>query len=468
MKQAIKIFSSGLLISSLFFISLPLALANTIVANGIYYPNSGLPQQQRLAFLTSENDGLNWSFVADQQIEFPASLHHLILSHPSCSGNICLLTVKDNGQSALLISQNHGYSWSYVKEQLGKHNELLASSCVNDFCVTVGEHRTRTSYTPLIITSHDRGTSWTVIKNIVDLPESTTYKFISLEDVSCTAQSCVAAGHYYPKNVDPKVMRPVFISSQDGGQSWSFVDNINGYDNQKRAFINQLTCTKDNCLAVGINGTLIGTHTPLMLIGGGDSNLPWSVVKLPELKNTEQGFLSSVTCVNKNCIAVGYLTDSNDKKVSPLLLFSDDQGQHWQVSEAIFGYPSTPIAATDYVSCTNNLCVATGRNYITGSGKICDPFIIVSKDYGHTWSYVNNITGLPKEPMITTLGPSYCQGKICTIVGHYGNSDNQAVTQILLLVSNDQGQSWSKIDNNTILNRPPGFGAGYLESILAS
>lgn len=83
--------------------------------------------------------------------------------------------------------------------------------------------------------------------------------------------------------------------------------------------------------------------------------------------------------------------------------------------------------------------VAAGAYHTSGSPL---PLLLVSNNQGQSWSFVQHISGLPSDNYTAMISSTSCNESICSAVG-------SGFTQTPLLISRDKGQSWSLVNNIT-------------------
>lgn len=195
-----------------------------------------------------------------------------------------------------------------------------------------------------------------------------------------------------------------------------------------------------------------GQTLPLLLVSNNNGQ-SWSFV--PTISNhpceSYEGMISEASCNDSVCSAVG----SGFNQIP--LLVSHDQGQTWSLVENIQGSPPSNLQILSSISCTSNACIAAGT-YFNLSRNTSWPLLVKSDSRGQSWAFVQNISDLPKDLESAILTSVSCAGNVCSAVGNYKNKSD--ADQLLLLVSNNSGESWSFIQNNADL--PPDFNSSDL------
>ncbi len=153
--------------------------------------------------------------------------------------------------------------------------------------------------------------------------------------------------------------------------------------------------------------------------------------------------LSSTSFANPNSnnqVLLGYGIDDSSVDL-PLLLSSNETGEHWSYSSAIFGLPSTANfngqSAFHSIACTESFCTISGFQNL----------LLISQNKGLSWSTINNIQNLPAS--FKSYDISCADKNSCTIVGSYFRASG---SYPVLLTTHDSGNSW--LANNDISHNP--------------
>lgn len=129
----------------------------------------------------------------------------------------------------IITSNDLGKSWSYnsniINLPSNDRSNLNSVWCNDMTCLAVGSYAIRSMISPaekdypLMLLSMDAGTSWSFVK-LLDLPK---YKQMWLSTVLCNDNDCIAYGVY--DDVNNQIL-PLILSSHDKGLTWSSVKTI--------------------------------------------------------------------------------------------------------------------------------------------------------------------------------------------------------------------------------------------------
>lgn len=198
------------------------------VVGGTY--DKGAPYKFPM-MLVSKDKGISWSFIAVADLPYiPSRISDGSVMSVSCNENLCV-AVGDMGYwldvthhkslPMILVSKDSGDSW-LLRDEMLKNIDFMPQivSCSNKECLIGGE---LDKTFPAFMLSKDKGTSWQLITRIAQVPKS--MGVVSIHSLGCTNDICFATGSYYSDN-DINDEQPLLLNSQDGGQSWSFIQTI--------------------------------------------------------------------------------------------------------------------------------------------------------------------------------------------------------------------------------------------------
>ncbi len=226
--------------------------------------------------------------------------------------------------------------------------------------------------------------------------------------------------------------------------------------------ISAISCTSLSfCVAVGsspvVSHGYAGTYYPHgqmpqgVILSGNLINGVWLNDKLsPDLS-----FIKSVSCSGSHCVATGL----NQNNSGIILEESESNSWHEVSTKGLHGLDQGGVGVS---------CVSSG--FCLFGGDTSDPYILVSNNFGLTWSQ-ENPGGIWGDPVFTLT----CQSStMCLAVG--GESpEGVAGFTTFLLNSFDGGNSWSNV-SLTIPSLPPprndlplsSLNQGYLASVSCS
>lgn len=230
--------------------------------------------------------------------------------------------------------------------------------------------------------------------------------------------------------------QPLILGSDHTGVQWSYVPVEN------TGSLKSVVCNDSQCIAIGEDKT----NFPL-LFSSNDAAHSWQVNKnisgLPA--NMQSPKLAVLNCVANICNATGsYRARFDDYSQSlPLLLRSDDYGQTWKFNQNITGLPDNFHLGSDLkISCSGQTCAAVGKNSFDSSSE--QPLILISHDTGQSWTYIKKIENLPEDDHKQSLENVSCDGKNCAAVGVTWNSKARTANPIIVY-SDNYGETWNYV-----------------------
>ncbi|MEQ1790351.1 MAG: hypothetical protein ABL857_07900, partial [Rickettsiales bacterium] len=416
--------------------------STTQVVTGTYVYHDNI--EQPMLIISSKNG--SWSFVNT----IPDAENGAYLYTVRCIDKICLSTgaietehyywPTNHRRPLFMLSNDRGNTWSAQNiSGLPPMTDGIAPymSCTDNMCTAVGWYQSNSGHSfPLILTSRNSGQSWFNMQNVAHLP---IMQYGELSAISCAGGFCAAGGTYSIQHDDEHLL---FLTSGDNGQSWSFVQNIVGLPNMETAHLKMIKCNNNTCVAAG-NYTTRYDDKHALLLASHDKGQTWTFVnEIPDLSHLEDLSIDDLTYTNGSYIAVGGYLKAGDKGfLQSLILISKDNGESWSLVKDITGSQSKKLGWLKSVSCNSNTCVAGGEGFYD-SGFNFGLTLLVSKDDGKSWSLIPYVAGTAYTPDINVV---QCSENYCTATGNF--TDNAEYSHPVLLVSDNQGQEWSVVEN---------------------
>lgn len=276
----------------------------------------------------------------------------------------------------LLISYDSGRSWSFNANITNlpsswEGGSLNSIACEEGVCIATGTSSTTQEWFPLILVSHDHGKSWSYIQDINGLPNKRGNN-LTVNKIQCHGESCVIAGDYKRKHA-------FLLQSQNKGQSWTYVKEPPELLRSYMLSMNDLVYTNGTYIAVGEYRTQKTAMHALMLMSK-DNGQTWSLIDaIAGTRARYLGELNSISCTDNVCITGGSNSRSPNNPEEETFLISRDSGQTWSKLTRMLDRIST----IHHIQCIGNQCLAVG-NY--SAGGYSHPLILTSKDKGETWS----------------------------------------------------------------------------------
>jgi hypothetical protein len=238
----------------------------------------------------------------------------------------------------LAVGTQGGTHWTYAIDDLGPlpsdfndGGNLNGVSCSEQVCIAAGSYSTLTpnlTY-PLIARSAPPGSTPTyTLTSSGPLPASFGGSYLNFAAASCDGQLCIAAGTYYALN---GIQYPLLALSSDGGVNWSYpVDKNNlPFHFDSNGSLASASCSGQNCVAGGGYADVSFNFYPL-LISSQDGGQTWSyrIDQSTAPLHTNNGFFNAVSCEGQSCLASGFNAVSFGPR-TPFLAVSQDGGFTW-------------------------------------------------------------------------------------------------------------------------------------------
>lgn len=347
-----------------------------------------------------------------------------------------VINTNHQGVGLSYTSADDGQTWqlsSALPEPKGTmDNELNGLYCdSHDHCVAVGFYMDGTNIAkPLVYFSQDHGVSW----NLAPVPpQALGGADDQLTGVACIDQQCSAVGY----SQQGQYLTPVSFVSHDQGATWALsARSPIPISDHTDSHLKSMTCNAVSCIAVGYYTTLKSAIAPLIYYSL-DRGEQWEVSPLPFSPNqTNMALLNGIDCQANHCVTIGnYFSNHN---AQPLSYISEDHGLHWRLATFLATLKSTRQQTLNAVHCSEQECVAVGY-YVPNNEPDRRPLSYVSHDQGTTWSVSFGLPAIPSESVGAELQSVFCNKTQCAAIGFYDNSQQ---TIPLTYVSTDHGQHW--------------------------
>ena len=290
-----------------------------------------------------------------------------------------------------------------------------------------------------VYSSTDGGSTWQELA----LPSGTYVETV----LSCTSSvRCSAGGSQYEgldANGKP-IMNPVFLSTSNGGESWTVqpfpTPQLGQFQLLLNAFVTQLSCSSsETCAALlvaNFGGPGYSTAVDNVFMRTDDGGQSWSTSILPAqaAPRSGGGFVNSpmnngMSCPSTQvCVASALLSPIGG--ATSIVWRTDDGGATWLVGSLPDG-----LTSAGPLSCPNSLhCWIVAGSY----GKGSNSQLLESIDGGASWN-VRSPRGLP-----TTInwGSVSCPtDNNCWLAGEVTGANRESV----VYASNDGGQTWTNV-----------------------
>jgi hypothetical protein len=342
-----------------------------------------------------------------------------------------------SGGPLILTSTDDGSTWSVnTKIDDQAKGGLDSVSCTDGTCVSGGS----LDWSSPLLLSKDNGITWSLFKDINKLPKMIS---LSIDHVSCSRSTCLASGNY----IEPITgyRKPLLLVSNDQAQSWTFNNYFNDAPHNFE-LINYASCSGGACVGIG------GENTKERLMISLNSGYSWTFKPIMRLPEDSIGIkFNTAQCQQGLCIAGGsFDVQASPSSISsyPLLSISKDQGANWNYIKSI-DLSSIEGGEIFAMAHAKNIWVAAGmfaKKRQTPEPPMTEPLLLVSTDQGNHWLFKNNIKGLPNgDTVITSIS---CQRDFCVAGGHYYIGDwrvTDRYVQPIFITSADRGRTWQAI-----------------------
>lgn len=187
--------------------------------------------------------------------------------------------------------------------------------------------------------------------------------------------------------------------------------------------LNDVACPSETqCYAAG--GVTYGTG-PGWVIGSSNGGSSWEI-----LNTAPESWFSAIACpTTTTCVVAGGAAEGGGDTKTPILLVTNDSGEHWS-NESM---PSQIGSILDVACASLSTCVAVGNDNKAGGSQTG---IARTSDGGALWTMVSPPTGLGAINSVTCTINSFC------IIGGAG-SGPESNSPSMASVSHDAGASWS-------------------------
>jgi len=290
-----------------------------------------------------------------------------------------------------------------------------------------------------VYSSTDGGSTWQELA----LP-SGTYVETAL---SCTSSvHCSAGGSQYEglNAQDKPIMNPVFLSTSNGGESWTIqsfpTPQLGQYQLMGNAGVTQLSCpSSETCealLVASFGGPGYSTAADNIFMRTDDGGQSWSTTILPgqPAPTSGGGLMNSPSNNGMSCpstqVCVASAVVSPNSPATSIVWRTDDGGATWSVGSLPDG-----LTSAGPLSCPDSLhCWIVAGSYSKGSNDQ----LLESTDGGASWS-VRSPQGLSGT---TIWGSVSCPtDNNCWLAGEVTGANRESV----VYASNDGGQTWTNV-----------------------
>jgi hypothetical protein len=265
--------------------------------------------------------------------------------------------------------------------------------------------------------------------------------------LSCTSTvRCSAGGSQYEglNAQDKPIMNPVFLSTSNGGESWTVqpfpTPQLGQFENLFSPFVTSLSCpSSETCealLVANFGGPGYSTAVDNVFMRTDDGGQSWSTTILPGQPAPASGgglmnspMNNGMSCPSTQvCVASALLSPIGG--ATSIVWRTDDGGATWLVGSLPDGLTSAgPLSCPDSLHCW----------IVAGSyGKGSNDQLLESTDGGASWN-VRSPQGLSST---TIWGSVSCPtDNNCWLAGEVTGANRESV----VYASNDGGQTWTNV-----------------------
>ncbi len=350
--------------------------------------------------LRSADHGINWSL----QNVTPADVDMAYLNAINCEHNECLAFGHYRGDNnkyrpLILASTDKLESWQQITDIAGidpqNSIDFPQSACTSDYCVIAASSYDVTSDKNQAIFFHTGKDKkrWSA----TTLQKPVTSKFMEFNKVSCSQNTCAAAG--YTKNNPIQLPEPMLYVSQNRGVTWENIPVGVPFSE-----LNDVKCQDEYCIAVGFDHK---NRRSLVTVSQDDGKT-WIVRDIPSPQNYHS-FLQHIDCTSHFCVTGGsefYLTLHNQLG----LYISQDQGNTWKFQPSIKNMPVIKNALLDKLSCNHESCIYAiedGNDDSLKTRAPLMPILLISNKTGDQWEAKTNHENMADGINMMEVGSIY-------------------------------------------------------------
>jgi hypothetical protein len=252
------------------------------------------------------------------------------------------------------------------------------------------------------------------------------FLFSSFLYASDAAQHPLMAFGFY-STLQNKIL-PLLATSKDQGKTWTYPQDILKMPFEARDYdLDTAGCTQDTCIVAG-DAILNSDMTHLLLALTSNQGVNWSYVKTQPDDYVSMWDNIQMSCTDQFCAIASSYTNTSGK-ILPFLAVSTDKGHTWSYPSSVISELPTKDEGPLFESIDCNsfgICIGI----IVDAQERVARYLAIGTHNATQWTY-SPITQGGAYPV---LSDATCNAKFCIAVG---NS--------LLLTSSNQGKTWSKV-----------------------
>lgn len=241
----------------------------------------------------------------------------------------------------------------------------------------------------------------------------------------------------------------LLLVSHNNINQWSAVNDVHGVpDTLKPLYSSAVHCAGNNCI-IGGSGNGFDTAIPY-LVTSNDNGYSWFYPhSISGLSPSAFEFdMTATHCSGNHCMAAGSYHEFATCNI-PLFLASQDSGQTWSTANMKnMPWIKRDCVVPKFIQCENDFCIA-GGTYVRDFGKSSMTSLFITNDQGKSWTFIDNkkITNLPSDLKNSYLYNGNCHTNACTVVGSNSTHDNHVNKYPLILTSQNSGKTWTYVAN---------------------
>jgi hypothetical protein len=263
--------------------------------------NYGNNSNGHLQTLIEENTGGGWTIVSSPNSSSTEDnrLLGVTCASPTDCWAVGFYTAAVGGHYQTLIEENTGSGWAIVNSpntSASQSNRINGVTCASaSDCLAVGGYTNGSAFQTLI--EENTGSGW----NIVGSPNKTAASDNLLNDVSCNAARCWAAGYYNAGNPGPSQT----LIEENNGSGWNIVSSPNATNVANTQLLGIACAGSTHCWVVGFFDT--SNAAPSYTLIEENNGSGWNIVSSPNATSTGNNRLPAIACVSVDeCFAVGF------------------------------------------------------------------------------------------------------------------------------------------------------------------
>lgn len=378
--------------------------------------------------LFSNDDWKTWKYPS-----FPDE-YLTAFNSVSCSGVTCVTVGRDQvypSWGIMRITHDLGLTWE-TPALSNLPSEWSAVHCTDQkTCVVVGLNDYENAFQNLILWSPDLGAHWAFKDLQINLPITQ----LKMWNVINHDNQWFALNNYWLGDERSAGI----VTSEDNGLTWKLETPFYGKNNAFYPTLENMSCNSAHCFAVGSLNTdkeNFNSQRGIILEKGINAD-HWSL--LFPIDDTSPSKLRDITCTNQFCIALGETKKTDE--IEAMILVGDANGAGWKMQTPFSKISKARESHLTSVSCTDKTCVAVGYYNTLYDLYVHYGIVFISHDQGQNWTYTHTFP-VPNFPD-TTISKVTNVNQSISVIGHAIKPFYES-TMPVIFASDDDGRTWEQ------------------------